>query len=83
MTSKKSDCISLAALLQIKALQPPFLPNFTQTSQISSNLTLILDAIFAKSKEHTAILPKFTHILPKFLQILPGLEGILPTFLLS
>jgi len=44
-------------------------------------LTLILNAVFVKSKEHTSILSKFTHILPKFLQILPGLEGILSRFL--
>jgi len=34
--------------------------------------TSILGAIFVESKEHTAIMRKFTHILPKFLQILPG-----------
>jgi len=33
---------------------------------------LILGAIFVESKEHIAILQKFTYILPKFLQILPG-----------
>jgi len=34
--------------------------------------TSILGAIFVESKEHTAILRKFTHILPKLLLIVHG-----------
>jgi len=77
MTSKKNDCISLGPLFQMKALQAPFLPKFYQDlpkfpltfpkrgklkHDLQKNVcSFILGAIFLKSKEHTAILRKYTH----------------------
>jgi len=62
----------LGAFFQIKALQAPFLPKFTG-KELNENMTskknvctLILSAIFVKSKAHTAILRRYSHILPKF-----------------